>query len=100
MWASKSVRKPFSIFLALVASVFTNAVTALRVLVSFASISVLEYVSTNGTDKWEAPVYENGLIVGNTKDGNVVNTAQNIGTITFKVKKPDEDKAVELKLNK
>ncbi|MCI8617816.1 MAG: hypothetical protein HFJ60_06225 [Clostridia bacterium] len=49
--------------------------------------SVLEYVSTNGTDKWEAPVYENGLIVGNTKDGNVVNTAQNIGTITFKVKK-------------
>ena len=49
--------------------------------------SVLEYVSTNGTDKWEAPVYEDGLIVGNTKDGEVVNTAQNIGTITFKVKK-------------
>lgn len=49
--------------------------------------SVLEYVSTNGTDKWEAPLYQNGLIVGNTKDGQVVNTAQSIATITFKVKK-------------
>lgn len=49
--------------------------------------SVLEYVSTNGTNKWEAPFYQNGLITGNTKDGNVVNTAQSIGTITFKVKK-------------
>ena len=36
--------------------------------------SVLEYVSTNGTDKWEAPFYQNGLITGNTKDGQVVNT--------------------------
>ncbi len=49
--------------------------------------SVLEYVSTNGTDKWEAPFYQNGLITGNTKDGQVVNTAQSIGTITFKVKR-------------
>ena len=49
--------------------------------------SVLEYVSTNGTDKWEAPFYQNGLITSNTKDGEVVKTAQSIGTITFKVKK-------------
>lgn len=49
--------------------------------------SVLEYVSTNSTDKWEAPFYQNGLITGNTKDGEVVNSTQNIGTITFKVKK-------------
>ena len=49
--------------------------------------SDFEYVSTNATDKWEAPFYQNGLITGNTKNGEVVNTAQSIGTITFKVKK-------------
>ncbi len=48
--------------------------------------SVLEYVSTNGTDKWEAPLYQDGFITSNTKDAKVVNTAQSIATITFKVK--------------
>ncbi len=48
--------------------------------------SILEYVSTSGTDKWEAPLYQETKIVGNTNDGEVVKTAQNIGTITFKVK--------------
>lgn len=49
--------------------------------------SVFEYISTSGTDKWEAPFYQDGLIVGNTKDGEVVKTTQDIGTITLKVKK-------------
>ena len=48
--------------------------------------SVLEYVSTNGTDKWEAPFYQDKLITGETKDGEVIKTPQSIGTITFKVK--------------
>ena len=48
---------------------------------------VFEYDSTNGTNKWEAPFYQNGLIVGNTKDGEVAKTIQDIGTITLKVKK-------------
>lgn len=48
--------------------------------------NVLEYVKTDGTDKWEAPFYQNGLITGHTRDGEVVNTKGNIGTITFKVK--------------
>ncbi len=48
--------------------------------------SVLEYVSTNGTDKWEAPIYQETRIAGNTIDGEVIKTAQNIATITFKVK--------------
>ena len=48
--------------------------------------SVLEYVSVNGTDKWEAPLYQDGFITSNTKDAKVVNTAQSIATITFKVK--------------
>lgn len=48
--------------------------------------SVLEYVSTNGTDKWEAPLYQDGLITSNTKSAEVVTTTQNIATITFKVK--------------
>ena len=48
--------------------------------------SVLEYVSTSGTSNWEAPLYEETLIVGNTNNGKVVNSAQDIGTITFKVK--------------
>lgn len=48
--------------------------------------SVLEYVESSGTDKWEAPFYEDGLITANTKDAKVVNTAGSIGTITFKVK--------------
>lgn len=48
--------------------------------------SILEYSKTDSTDKWEAPFYQNGLITGNTKDGEVVNNAQNIGTIIFKVK--------------
>ena len=60
--------------------------------------AIFEYVSTNGTDKWEAPFYQNGLIAGNTKDGEVVNTTQNIGTITFKVKKDAKlgETAIEL----
>ena len=48
--------------------------------------SVLEYVETNGTDKWEAPFYQDKQITGTTADGKVVDTNQNIGTITFKVK--------------
>ncbi len=48
--------------------------------------SVLEYVSVNGTDKWEAPLYQDGFITSNTKDAKVVNTAQSIATITFKIK--------------
>lgn len=60
--------------------------------------SVFEYVSTNATDNWEAPFYQNGLITGNTKSGEVVKTAQNIGTITFKVKKDAKlgDTTIEL----
>lgn len=48
--------------------------------------SSLEYVSTDGTDKWEAPFYQDGLITSNTKDAEVVKTTQSIGTITFKIK--------------
>ena len=48
--------------------------------------SVLEYVSVNGTDKWEAPLYQDGFITSNTKDAKVVNTTQSIATLTFKVK--------------
>lgn len=48
--------------------------------------SVLEYVSTDGTDKWEAPFYQDGFITSNTKDAEVVTSTQSIGTITFKVK--------------
>ena len=48
--------------------------------------SVLEYVSTSSVGKWEAPFYQDKLITGTTNDGNVVNTNQAIGTITFKVK--------------
>lgn len=48
--------------------------------------SVFEYVSASPTEKWEAPFYRNGIITGNTKDGEVVKTTQDIGTITFKVK--------------
>ncbi len=48
--------------------------------------SVLEYVSTKGTDKWEAPFYQDEQITGNTNDAEVVKTPQSIGTITFKVK--------------
>lgn len=48
--------------------------------------SVFEYVTSNGTDKWEKPFYENGLITAATNDGKTVSTAQSIGTITLKVK--------------
>ena len=48
--------------------------------------SVLEYVSTKDTDKWEAPFYQDGFLTSNTKDAEVVTTTQSIGTITFKVK--------------
>ena len=49
-------------------------------------IQLKQNVKTDGTDKWEAPFYQNGLITGHTRDGEVVNTKGNIGTITFKVK--------------
>lgn len=48
--------------------------------------SVLEYVSTKDTEKWEAPFYQEGFLTSNTKDAKVVTTTQSIGTITFRVK--------------
>lgn len=48
--------------------------------------SILEYVSTAGTSKWDAPFYDGGSITATTKNGEVVNTNQSIGTITFRVK--------------
>ena len=48
--------------------------------------SIFEYTSTEGTEKWDEPFYESKKIIGTTKDGKVVNTAQDIGTITLKVK--------------
>ncbi len=50
------------------------------------SVLELQSETTSGTNNWEAPVCEGKLIVGNTKKGDVVNTKQSIGTITFKVK--------------
>ncbi len=49
--------------------------------------SVFEFVETSGTKNWEAPMYEDGLIVGITAQGNVAKEDQEIGSITFKVKK-------------
>ena len=48
--------------------------------------SIFEYVSTEGIEKWDSPFYESKKIIGTTKDGKVVNTAQDIGKITLKVK--------------
>ncbi len=48
--------------------------------------SVLEFSKTTGTDKWEAPFYQDKIIVGNTSDGKVVKENQDIGSVTFKVK--------------
>ena len=41
-----------------------------------------------------------GLLSGEINVGDDVTVGAHQGKITFKVKKPDEDKAVELKLNK
>lgn len=49
--------------------------------------SVLEYVSAAGTDNWEKPTYQDGLITATTSGGEVAKTTQNIATVTFKVKK-------------
>ncbi len=62
--------------------------------------SILEYVDTDGTDEWEAPFYQNGYIVGNTGNGEVVKTAQSIGTITFKVKENAKLGETTIKLTK
>lgn len=55
--------------------------------------SVLEYVSSSGIGKWEKPFYQGGLITAHTDDAEVVKTAQDIGSMTFRVKadaKPGE----------
>jgi len=49
--------------------------------------NVFEYVSSTGTDKWEAPFYQEGRMVGETKNAEVEKTAQDIGSITLRVKK-------------
>lgn len=49
--------------------------------------TVLEYVSSKGTDKWESLTYQNGRITSVTSDGEVIREEQTIGTITFRVKK-------------
>ena len=41
-----------------------------------------------------------GLLSGEINVGDDVTVGAHHGKITFKVKKPDEDKAVELKLNR
>lgn len=61
--------------------------------------SVLEYVKTDGTDKWEAPFYKDGLVTGNTKDGEVVKNNVSIGTITFKVKENAKLEKTTISLN-
>lgn len=48
--------------------------------------SVFEYESSAGTDKWDKPFYDDGLITASTDDAEVVNTPQSIGTITLLVK--------------
>lgn len=47
---------------------------------------VLEYKTTNESTNWEAPIFQNGLIIGNTKLGQVEKTKQSIGSVTFTVK--------------
>lgn len=49
--------------------------------------NVLEYKTTNESANWEAPLFQNGLIIGNTKSGEVEKNDQSIGSITFTVKK-------------
>lgn len=60
--------------------------------------AVFEYVSTSSTAGWEAPLYEEGGITGNTTNAKVVQTPQDIGVITLKVKKDAKigETAVEL----
>lgn len=48
---------------------------------------VFEYVSSKGTEKWEAPFYQGGTITSHTTDGEVTKTNQSIGSITLQVKK-------------
>ena len=48
---------------------------------------VFEYVSSKGTEKWEAPFYQGGTITAHTTDGEVTKTNQSIGSITLQVKK-------------
>lgn len=48
--------------------------------------SVLEVEKAEGSGTWEAPTVEGNLMVSNTSDGKVVKSAQQIGTITFKIK--------------
>ncbi len=48
--------------------------------------SIFEYSKTEGTEIWEEPFYQDKMIIAATKDCKVVNTVQNIGTITLKVK--------------
>ena len=48
--------------------------------------SIFEYSKTEGTEIWEEPFYQDKMIIAATKDCKVVNTAQDIGTITLKVK--------------
>ncbi len=48
--------------------------------------SIFEYSKAEGTEIWEEPFYQDKMIIAATKDCKVVSTAQDIGTITFKVK--------------
>ncbi len=48
--------------------------------------SIFEYDVSEGTEKWDEPFYQNKIIIGTTKDCQVVNTAQDIGKIKLKVK--------------
>ena len=48
--------------------------------------SIFEYSKAEGTEIWEEPFYQDKMIIAATKDSKVVSTAQDIGTITFKVK--------------
>ncbi len=61
--------------------------------------SVLEYVSVNGIGKWEKPLYQSGIITGNTDDAEVVKTTQDIATITFRVKEDAKLGETTIELN-
>ena len=62
--------------------------------------SIFEYVSASGTDKWETPLYQSGLITGMTVDGEVTSEAQSIGSLKFKVKDNAQLGKTTIKLTK
>lgn len=59
---------------------------------------IFEYISIEGLNSWETPIYNNGTFATTTKTGEVIKEDEYVARITLKVKKNITQKSTTIKI--